>query len=193
MEAKDDELATLIARCAINDQQALQQLYGHCGAFLNSIAYRIVGSDDLSNEVLQDAFVQIWQNAASYRPHLARPLTWMTSIVRYRALDLVKSEAKHRRRPVDADDEEQCLQSASSGDTPHSLVEQGRDRKAINECLRELNAKVGRCIELAYLYGYSREELAVTLDAKVNTVKSWLRRGSERLKECLQTKIELVN
>lgn len=193
MEARDDELATLIARCAINDQQALQHLYDRCAGFLNSIAYRIVGSDDLSNEVLQDAFVQIWQNAASYRPHLARPLTWMTSIVRYRALDLVKAEAKHRRRPADAGDEEQHLESAITGDTPQGLVEQGQDRRAINECLRELNVKVGRCIELAYLYGYSREELAVTLDTKVNTVKSWLRRGSERLRECLETKIELVS
>lgn len=190
MDAKDEQLANLIARCALKDQAALKQLYALSANMLNGIAYRIIRSDELSSEILQDAFVQIWDNAASYRPHLAKPTTWMASIVRYRALDRLRAESKHRQRVMNAEEEEQILERESDQQTPQRELEQDQHRAAIYSCLSQLNDKVGKSIELAYLYGYSREELAEALNTKVNTVKSWLRRGSERLKECLESKIE---
>jgi RNA polymerase sigma-70 factor (ECF subfamily) len=190
MDAKDEQLANLIARCALKDQAALKQLYASCASTLNGIAYRIIRSDELSSEILQDAFVQIWDNAASYRPHLAKPLTWMASIVRYRALDRLRAESKHRQRVLNAEEEAAIIERESDEQTPQSELENTQHRAAIYHCLDQLNDKVGKSIELAYLYGYSREELAEALNTKVNTVKSWLRRGSERLKECLESKVE---
>ena len=83
MTSRDDELIALIARCAIRDQTALKDLFDRLGPYLNSVALRIVRSEDASNDVLQGSLIQIWQNASSYRPHLSKPLTWLTSIVRY--------------------------------------------------------------------------------------------------------------
>jgi len=143
--------------------------------------------------VLQDAFVQIWTNASTYRPHLSKPLTWMASIVRYRALDRLRSEAKHRQRVANQEEEEHILENVGSKECPQGDVESEQRRAIIYQCLAALNDKVARCVELAYLYGYSREELAQDLDANLNTVKSWLRRGSERLKVCLESKIETAN
>jgi len=82
VESKDDELIALIGRCALRDQLALKSLYDRVSPFLNGVAYRILGSDDLSNDVLQEAFIQIWNNASSYRVDKAKPMTWMCSIVR---------------------------------------------------------------------------------------------------------------
>ncbi|MBX2858498.1 MAG: sigma-70 family RNA polymerase sigma factor [Cellvibrionaceae bacterium] len=188
---KDEELADLLARCAMGDQRALKQLYDKTSPFLNGVAYRILRSDDLSNEVLQEAFVQIWQNAGSYREHLAKPLTWMTSIVRYRALDLLQSEKRHRNRE-DYEQEEKVLSNLESNQAPESDYAHAQLQQQLHECLGKMNDNVRQSIELAYLKGYSREEIAEHFGTKVNTVKSWLHRGSERLKECLSNKIQTV-
>ncbi len=190
MSIDDSELETLIARCAIRDQKALKTLYDRTAPMLNHIAYQIVKSDEISNEVLQDAFVKIWQNASTYRPHLGKPLTWMCSIVRYRAIDCLRSESRHQQRP-DAEEEAQALANTSGKreHEPEIDTHLTQTRKSIHECLDNLDDKVKQCVELAYLYGYSREELAESLGAKVNTIKSWLYRGSERLRQCLETKM----
>jgi RNA polymerase sigma-70 factor (ECF subfamily) len=184
MDPRDEELVNLIARCAIRDQQALKQLFDRLGPYLHAVAFRILKSGDLSNDTLQEAFVQIWNNAASYRPDRAKPLTWITSILRYRALDRLDKERKHTNHLIaEADVEEQALES---GETPERALQQTQLRYQIERCLEMLSQDSRRCIRLAYLEGYSREEIATRLATNINTVKSWLRRGSERLRRCLE-------
>jgi RNA polymerase sigma-70 factor, ECF subfamily len=179
--ARDDQLINLIARCALKDQLALKQLYDQTSAYLNAIAWRILRSQDLSNDVLQEAFLQIWKNAASYRPHMARPLTWMGSIIRYRALDRLEKDTLIQKhvRPFDEDEE------FSGGDEPEQLISLSQLQFHLHNCLNTLGDNIKRSIELAYLHGLSREEIALMLSSNVNTVKSWLHRGAERLKLCL--------
>lgn len=184
LSADDEALVSLIALCAIKDQQALKKLYDRTAPFLNGVAYRLLNSKELSNEVLQDAFVQIWQNAAVYRVDKAKPMTWMTSIVRYRALDKIQSEKRHHQK---RDDNEDAVNELADTQTPEQDYDQQQTRAQIMSCLAQMNDKVKRSIELAYLQGYSREEIAEDLNTKVNTVKSWLHRGSERLKQCLRS------
>lgn len=191
MHAKDQELVTLLARCALKDQNALSELYHRLAPFLNGVAYRILHSDELSNEALQEAFVQIWQKAGSYREDKAKPLTWMTSIVRYRAIDKLQMEMRHQHR-ADQEQESRELEQLESDIAPEKEYEQQQTQAHIQECLSHMNDKIKTCIELAYLKGYSREELAAQFDTKVNTVKSWLHRGSEKLRQCLSMKQQKV-
>lgn len=188
METKDEELVSLIARCAIRDQSALKVIYDRASPYLNAVAFRIVRSDELANEVLQEAFLQIWNNAEAYRPHMAKPLTWMTSIVRYRALDKLDREGKHLKQRVD--DSHEVFDSLAGGDEPEQSAEQNLKDKHLQECMDKLSERARECLKLAYLQGYSREELAVKFNTNANTVKSWLRRGAERLKQCLSTKLQ---
>ena len=185
---KDDELVNLIARCALRDQQALKQLYDRLSPWLNGVAFRILKSAELSNDVLQEAFVQIWNNASSYRPDKAKPLTWICSIVRYRALDRLEVERKHLDRLVH-DDELHALDKYSSRHNLEDAIHQGQVNTHIQDCLQGLNDRIASCIKLAYLYGYSREEIAERFATPVNTVKSWLRRGSEKLRLCLEARL----
>lgn len=188
METKDEVLLKLLARCALRDQKALKQLYDQLGPWLNAVAFRIVKSAELSNDVLQEAFVQIWNNAATYRPDKARPLTWICSIVRYRALDRLEKERKHLDRLVDSDDVH-ALDNYADSQRPDDLVHADQVNEHLEDCLQNLGDRISTCIKLAYLYGYSREEIAEHYATGVNTVKSWLRRGAEKLKQCLESKI----
>ncbi|UZJ43385.1 RNA polymerase sigma factor [Marinimicrobium sp. C6131] len=189
MDSNDDILVALIGRCAINDQRALKELFGRLGGYLNAVAYRIVGSEALSQEVLQDAFVQIWQNAARYRPDIARPVTWITSIVRYRALDALRREQKHLNHRSQPERDHDPLESVAAVSDPEQGVQQSEVRRFLAQCFASLNERMQNAIALAYLEGWSREELARHFATNTNTIKSWLHRGAERLRRCLEAQI----
>lgn len=184
----NDELEYLLGRCALNDQAALKRLYDMTSSYLNGVAYRVLGSTDESNDVLQEAFIQIWQNASTYTATKTKPLTWMASIVRYRAIDKVRAESRHQNRPDQ--DEEDILNNVASPKTEEDNYLLFRLNQQLRSCLNAMNEKFSKSLELAYLHGYSREELAETLNANLNTVKSWLHRGSTHLKQCMESQEE---
>lgn len=181
----DDELINLIARCAIRDQVALKLLFERVGPYLNAVTLRILKSKEISNEVLQEAFFQIWTNAASYRPQLAKPLTWMASIARYRALDRLDQEKRMTKRFVELPED---MEDSPGGEEPERLFGAGQLKFHLHQCLLALGNNIKQSIELAYLHGYTREEIAEQFATNTNTVKSWLHRGAERLKLCLEAK-----
>ncbi len=184
----NEELMDLLARCALRDQKALERLYQKTASYLNAVAYRILGSSDSSNDVLQEAFVQIWDNASSYTPGKANPLTWMSSIVRYRAIDKARQDNRHQNRPSQ-EEEDDILLSIPSGETQEDAQYRFQLNRKLKQCLEAMNDNFRRSLELAYLYGYSRDELAEALGSNVNTIKSWLKRGGAKLKECLESEL----
>jgi len=184
IDNQDEELINLIARCALRDQTALKRLFERVSPYLNALAWRILKSKELSNEVLQEAFLQIWNNASTYRPSLARPLTWMASITRYRALDRLDKETRFASKMTHLDE----MDDIPGGDEPEQSVGAIQLRFHLHQCLATLGDNIKRSIELAYLYGYSREEIAEKYATNTNTVKSWLHRGAERLRLCLESK-----
>lgn len=180
----DERLLTLLARCTLRDQGALRMLFEEVSGKLNGIALRITGSRDIAEDVLQVSFIQIWNSAQSYRPDLGKPMTWMTSIVRHRALDRLRTE-RRRGRVIDETVEVETAELASSDKGPmdHFALDQTNNR--IKTCLARLSRSQQRAILLAYYYGYTREDIAAKLGAAVGTVKSWLHRGLQRLEKCL--------
>ncbi len=183
-----NNLVELLARCGLRDQSALKELYERTSPYLNRVAFNIVKSDDLSNEILQEAFVQIWNNAGSYRSDKSQPLTWLTSITRYRSLDRLAKEKRHIENRSD-DTELDSLDSDNN--SPEERALHGQEQVDINQCLQTLNERGRNCITLAYIQGYSRSELANKFNTNVNTIKSWLHRGAKRLKECLEYKTQI--
>lgn len=179
-QTSDDELTALITLCGLGSEYALEALYKKISPFLNSYAMRVVRCEALSNEVLQDSFIQIWDNAASYCVHRGKPLTWMCTIVRNRAIDKLRAEKKHLR--FCASEKEKIEVDQLPGiKYPELEVIQQQSMAAFNRYLSKLPINEQRSIKLAYLYGYSRSELAEALDTNVNTAKSWLRRGLKHL------------
>lgn len=185
----DKELEHLLARCALRDQKAFARLYQMTAGYMNAVALRIVGSSDASSDVLQESFVKIWDNASTYSAAESRPLTWMASIVRYRAIDFLRREKRHQNRPS-AEVEEDLLNRASSGVSQEDIQLQFGMKKKLADCMGKLGDKFRTSVDLAYFQGYSREDIAQLLGANVNTVKSWLHRGASSLKDCMQDKQE---
>jgi RNA polymerase sigma-70 factor (ECF subfamily) len=176
------QLAALLAACARRDQAALARLYELTSAKLFGVALRIVRREDWAEDVLQECYLRIWNNAQDYRAGLAAPMTWMTSIVRNRCLDWL------RRPKFEVPDEDGSVAEATASDRPGPLAELERSNEAasIARCLKGLDAKQRQAIMLAFYEGLSHAELASHLREPLGTVKTWVRRGLIRLKTCLE-------
>jgi RNA polymerase sigma-70 factor (ECF subfamily) len=183
--ARNDLLKTLLASCARRDQQAFRRLYELTSAKLFGVALRILKREDWAEEVLQECYVSIWNHSAGYAAGLSAPMTWMTSIVRNRCLDWL-------RRPrgevtfADNEDGSHPLDAVASDDAgPLDVLARANDAQALSGCLAGLEAKQRQAVMLAFFDGLSHSELAAHMRQPLGTVKTWVRRGLERLKGCL--------
>ena len=181
MTAAQDPLADLLAACAKRDRAAFSRLYAATSAKLYGVAVRILRREDWAEEVLQECFVSIWAHAPGYRAGLAAPMTWMTSIVRNRCLDWLR---RPRAELADADG---SLTDNALSDNPGPLaaLERVTEARALTRCLDGLEARQRQAIALAFFDGLSHAELAQHLRQPLGTVKTWVRRGLLRLKDCL--------
>jgi RNA polymerase sigma-70 factor, ECF subfamily len=176
-------LGELLSRCALGDRAAFASLYQATSAKLYGVALRILRREDWAEEVLQECYVNVWRHAPEYNASRAAPMTWMTSIVRNRCLDLLR-----RPNPLSlADLGDEGAEEAIESDRPGPLdeLERGRESGAIARCLRALEAKQRQAIALAFYDGLSHAELAQHLREPLGTVKTWVRRGLLKLKTCL--------
>jgi RNA polymerase sigma-70 factor (ECF subfamily) len=175
-------LAAWLAACANRDRAAFARLYRATSAKLHGVALRILRREDWAEEVLQECYVSIWTHAPDYRPGLAAPMTWMTSIVRNRCLDWL------RRPRLEVADEDGALTEAAESDHPGPLaeLERAKSGQALSRCLGELEARQRQAIALAFYDGLSHAELASHLREPLGTVKTWVRRGLLKLKSCLE-------
>lgn len=179
--ADTDQLRQLLAQCALGDRRAFETLYRSVGPRLHGVALRFMGRTDLAEEVLQESFVRIWNNASRYEAHLSAPLTWMINITRNQAIDQLR---KHRERPL-TDLEQDTLPDESP--SVHEQLNSAREANALNRCLETLESMQRQSITVAYFQGLSCTELAGHLATPLGTVKSWIRRGLERLRRCLES------
>uniref|UniRef100_UPI00358F1AA7 sigma-70 family RNA polymerase sigma factor n=1 Tax=Cupriavidus taiwanensis TaxID=164546 RepID=UPI00358F1AA7 len=185
--ASPDRLEELLRAVAVGERQALRAIYDLTATKLFGLALRITGRRDWAEDVVQESFVSIWHHAGDYRPQLAAPMTWMTAIVRNRALDCLRRAAA-ARVPQTAELEQDLAEwLADDAAGPAELAEASQQARALNRCLQRLEQSQRQAIMLAYLQDLSHAELAERLRAPLGTVKSWIRRGLERLRSCMES------
>jgi RNA polymerase sigma-70 factor (ECF subfamily) len=180
-----EQLSDLLSRCALQDQRAFAALYRHSSAKLFAVAVRITRRRDWAEEVLQESFINIWNHASGYNPAKSTPMTWMTAIVRNRALDWLR-----RPREVEVDGEQEDLMASVPDESPgpEELLRRSLEAGALADCMKQLSGEQQRSITLAFFYGLSHGELAQQMQKPLGTVKTWIRRGLERLKGCLDAR-----
>nr|WP_265919683.1 sigma-70 family RNA polymerase sigma factor [Cupriavidus nantongensis] len=181
-----DRLEELLQAVAVGERQALRAIYDLTATKLFGLALRITGRRDWAEDVVQESFVSIWHHAGDYRPELAAPITWMTAIVRNRALDCLRRAAAARVPQTAELDEDLGAWLADDAAGPAELAEASQQARALNRCLQRLEQPQRQAIMLAYLQDLSHAELAERLRAPLGTVKSWIRRGLERLRSCME-------
>ncbi|CAD5203390.1 sigma-70 family RNA polymerase sigma factor [Pseudomonas sp. FEN] len=176
-----DQLRQLLAQCSQGNRHAFETLYRRVAPRLHGVALRCLGHGDLAEEILQESFVRIWNNASRYEAHLSAPMTWMVNITRNLAIDQLR---RLREVPLDDGQEDSLTDDSPSA---HDLLDSAREAKAMNRCLETLEGPQRQAITLAYFHGLSYPELAEQLPAPLGSVKSWIRRGMERLRRCLES------
>jgi len=179
----DKELVRLLHRAAHGDEAAFGTLYAKTAARLYPICAHILGQREAAEEALQETYVRIWHQADSYSPTRGNVLTWMISIARYRAIDRVRRSG---RRPEAGLDELPDRALADSGAGPQEASALAMDASALAQCMEVLSADQRQAIELAFLQGLTHGEVCQRLGSPLGSVKSWIRRGLEALKRCLQ-------
>jgi RNA polymerase sigma-70 factor (ECF subfamily) len=178
-----DALDRLMARCALRDQAAFAELYRRTSGRLLAVAMRIVRRRDWAEDILQESFVSVWNHVADFDRSRSAPMTWMTTIVRNRALDWVR-----RPRHETSEEDLEGLAETWADDAPGPLehLRQAGDAGRLGDCLQRLSGGQRQSIALAYLHGLSHSELADHLGEPLGTVKTWIRRGLEQLRGCLE-------
>lgn len=170
---------------ARKDAAAFKALYQATSPKLFGFALRILNKRELAEEVLQESFVNIWNNAATYQSSLAAPMTWMMTIVRNRAVDLLR-KLDHDVE-IDADEfDPQILLAMESGDlSPMQQLELSQDAVALAACMSRLETLQRQAMALAFYHDLSHSEVAAHMTIPVGTVKTWIRRGLDKLRNCL--------
>ncbi len=191
-DPEQKQLAQWLAATARQDAGAFRQLYEACAPKLFGFALRILNKREWAEEVLQESFVNVWHSASAYQAGLALPMTWLTTIVRNKAFDLLR-KMRHEGADIEIDadnaqDESMgsLLDQIASGDaTPLEALEMRDDAKALARCFAQLQSLHRQAIALSFYHDLSHSEVAEQLSLPMGTVKTWIRRGLERLKTCL--------
>ncbi|MCW5745760.1 MAG: sigma-70 family RNA polymerase sigma factor [Alphaproteobacteria bacterium] len=175
--ALDDRLRRALAATARGERAAFADLYRAAAPTLMAVALRVLARRDAAEDVLQEAFLAIWDKAGLYQPERGAPLTWMAMVVRHRAIDRLRHE---RRRGEDA-----YASPDAAADVPSLTAPADGATRDVLACLGRLAPEPRQAIWLAVRHGFTHDEIAVRMDRPLGTVKSWIRRGMMELKECL--------
>lgn len=167
----------LLMRTAAADRAAFRELYDLTSRLLFSICLKLLRNRNAAEDVVQELYVRIWERAWQYDPDKGTAKTWLTVMARRMAIDELR---KHKPQTVSPDDVE--IEDRHT----QGRIEASADGHALQRCLGGLEDGARKAIVFAYRDGYSYEELAQMLSAPVGTVKSWVSRGLQRLKVCLE-------
>jgi RNA polymerase sigma-70 factor (ECF subfamily) len=185
MPTTNADLERWLAQTALGDQRAFEQLYRATSAHLLGVAYGVMQQRERAEDVLQEAFLNVWHAAGSYKGQLATPMTWLINIVRNKAIDRQRVGTAMRAAQVELD-ETAMAQPDDAERAPHRLVEAALVRARIDGCMADLSGGQRQALALAFFRGLVHAEIAEAMGAPLGTVKAWVRRGSDRLRECLQ-------
>lgn len=177
-------LANLVARCALGDRVAFADLYQATSAKLFGVLLRIVKNEEMAEDALQDVFIKVWHKAGDYHAGKGTVMTWLISIARYRAIDMLR---RARAGVQTVSDDEQPVEARAANDSdPLQLNCRVAEDARLAACLDELDSQRRACLVLAYCEGYTHDELSQRIGSPLGTIKSWIRRGLQSLKACLE-------
>jgi RNA polymerase sigma-70 factor (ECF subfamily) len=173
-------LAEVLLRTGSEDRTAFRDLYTLTSAKLFGICLRICGERQAAEDVLHDVYLTIWKRAGAWEPGRASPITWLATIARNRAIDWRRAQTVRRASPID-----DAPDIADEAPDAESMLLSGEAAHRLHHCLDTLEARQRSAIRTAFFDGVTYAELAERGNVPLGTMKSWVRRGLGRLKDCL--------
>jgi RNA polymerase sigma-70 factor, ECF subfamily len=177
----DEDLMQLMRR---GQAAAFEVIYERHSQAAYSLAYRMAGSRGVAEDVVQEAFLNIWRSGARYERTRGSVRTWVLGIVHHRAIDQLRRSSVHDKRRASDEGLEERLES---GERTDNEVARREEAASIRSAMDTLPADQSHVIELAYFGGFTHTEIAGILEAPVGTVKGRMRLGLEKLRNQLRT------
>jgi RNA polymerase sigma-70 factor, ECF subfamily len=174
-----DQLGALLGRVARGDQDAYAAVYDRTAGQVLGLVLSIVRDRAQSEEVTQEVLLDVWRSASRFDAELGSAAAWMMTLAHRRAVDRVRSEQKAAEREL------RVASSAVAYDEVAEAVEARLDRERVRRCLGSLTELQRESVTLAYYGGYTYREVAGLLGVAIGTVKTRMRDGLIRLRDCL--------
>lgn len=173
-------LAEVLIRTGAEDRSALKELYALTSSKLFGICLRICGERQAAEDVLQEVYLTVWKRAGGYEPGRASPVTWLATIARNRAIDWRRAQTSRPAAPLD-----EAPDVADERPIASDVMIADGENQRLHLCLDALEDRQRVAIRTAFFDGVTYAELAERQGVPLGTMKSWVRRGLQRLKECV--------
>jgi RNA polymerase sigma-70 factor (ECF subfamily) len=167
-------------------QQALKELYSRYSRSLRALIGSVVHEESEADDVLQESFLQIWREAHHYSPKAGKPLGWVITIARRRAIDRVRRRDSYRRAKQRFEDEIKPRTQSVRSSAADKEVSQSDLRQFLGKQMETLPKVQREAVELAYFGGMSQREIAATTNTPLGTVKTRLQLGLRKLTQCVR-------
>ena len=176
----DGDVDVLVRRVARADASAFEALYDELSSSVFGLARRVVRDPARAEDVTQEVFLEVWRQAARFDSTLGKAKTWVMTIAHRRAVDAVRRNESQKRQ-----DEKTAPEQVSLDEPADSLIA-AEEHGAVRECLETLTDLQLEAVRLAYFNGYTYNEVATLLDRPLPTIKTRMRDGLIRLRDCLE-------
>jgi RNA polymerase sigma-70 factor (ECF subfamily) len=171
-----DDLLTAVAR---GDERAYDAVYDLTSGWVLGIARKVLRDPALAEEVMQEVMLEVWRLASRFDPARGSGISWVMTLAHRRAVDRVRSERSHAVRELRA------ATAVIDYDDVTEAVEASLDAERVQRCLASLTSLQRECVSLAYYSGYTYAEVAELLGVPAGTVKTRMRDGLIKLRDCL--------
>ncbi|QNQ12129.1 sigma-70 family RNA polymerase sigma factor [Sphingomonas alpina] len=174
-------LIEVLVRTGDEDRAAFRDLYTLTSAKLFGVCLRICGERQAAEDVLHDVYLTVWKRAGAYEPSRASPITWLSTIARNRAIDWRRAQAVRHSTPID-----EAPPVVDTAPLASEIVVADQEAHRLHHCLDTLEERQRGAIRTAFFDGVTYADLAEREHVPLGTMKSWVRRGLMKLRECLE-------
>jgi RNA polymerase sigma-70 factor (ECF subfamily) len=178
--AAGDDVSELLGRVSRGDSAAFARLYDALSGSVYGLARRVVRDPERAEDVAQEVFLEVWRKAPAYEPSKGTAKTWILTIAHRRAVDAVRRNEASRKY------EARTLVDDVQHDSPGDGLLVREEQKQVRDCLKTLTDLQLESVQLAYYNGYTYSEVATLLDKPLPTIKTRMRDGLIRLRDCME-------